>query len=122
MKNESKKLVVSISHGGENELSTVGFTIANGGLANDQDVSIFLTSNGVDIVRKNAIDTTQVEPFSPLKTLVDTFIEQGGTIWACSPCVKGRGYTEADFIDGVIVTGASPMLEEIGNGAATLSF
>jgi predicted peroxiredoxin len=122
MKNETQKLVVSISHGGENELSTVGFTIANGGLANDQDVSIFLTSNGVDIVRKNAIDTTQVEPFSPLKTLVDTFIEQGGTIWACSPCVKGRGYTEADFIDGVIVTGASPMLEEIGNGAATLSF
>jgi predicted peroxiredoxin len=122
MKNESQKLVVSISHGGENELSTVGFTIANGGLANDQDVSIFLTSNGVDIVRKNAIDTTQVEPFSPLKTLVDNFIEQGGTIWACSPCVKGRGYTDADFIDGVIVTGASPMLEEIGNGAATLSF
>ena len=121
MKNESQKLVVSISHGGENELSTVGFTIANGGLANDQDVSIFLTSNGVDIVRKNAIDTTQVEPFSPLKTLVDSFIEQGGTIWVCSPCVKGRGYTEADFIDGVIVTGASPMLEEIGNGAETLS-
>ena len=122
MKNESQKLVVSISHGGDNELSTVGFTVANGGLANDLDVSIFLNSNGVDIVRKNAIDSTQVEPFSPLKTLVDSFIEQGGTIWACSPCVKGRGYTEADFLDGVIITGASSMLEEIGKGAAALSF
>jgi predicted peroxiredoxin len=122
MKNNSKKLVVTITHGAENEISTVGFTVANGGLANGLDVAIFLTSSGIDLVRKNAINSTQVEPFSPLKTLVDTYLEQGGTIWACSPCVTGRGYTQDDLVDGVIITGAGPMIEQIANGAATLSY
>jgi hypothetical protein len=36
--------------------------------------------------------------------------------------VKARGYTQEDFIEGVIITGASPMHELIKAGAATLSF
>lgn len=122
MKNGSRKMVVTITNGIDSELSTVGFTVANGGLANDLDVSIFLTSSGIDLVRKEAINGTHVDPFSPLKTLVDSYLEQGGMIWACSPCVAGRGYTQGDLIDGVIITGAGPMLEQIANGAATLSY
>jgi predicted peroxiredoxin len=47
---------------------------------------------------------------------------RGGTIWACTPCVKSRGYGEGDLRDGVVVTGASVMHERIKAGAATLSF
>jgi hypothetical protein len=36
--------------------------------------------------------------------------------------VKSRGYEQTDFIEGVIVTGASVMHAEIKAGAATLSF
>ena len=115
-------MIVTITNGIDSELSTVGFTVANGGLANDLYVSIFLTSSAIDLVRKEAINGTHVDPFSPLKTLVDSYLEQGGTIWACSPCVAGRGYTQGDLIDGVIITGVGPMLEQIANGAATLSY
>ena len=41
---------------------------------------------------------------------------------ACTPCVKARGYEQQDLLDGVIITGASVMHEEIKKGAATLSF
>jgi predicted peroxiredoxin len=74
------------------------------------------------LVRKRAADTTHVNPMEPLAELVKSFLSRGGTVWACTPCIKSRGYTENDLIDGVIITGASVMHERIKNGAATLSF
>ena len=54
--------------------------------------------------------------------MVKDFLARGGTLWACTPCVKARGYSQEDFIEGTIITGASPMHELIKAGAATLSF
>jgi len=117
-----RNLVVVITHGIDHELSSVALTIANGGMTAGLKVSLFLTSAGVDIVRKRAADTTHVHPLEPLATLLKDFVKRGGTVWACTPCVKSRGYTQEDFIEGVTITGASPMHELIAAGAATLSF
>ena len=68
MAEESRELVVVITHGIDHELSSVGFTIANGGLTAGLQVAIFLTSAGVDIVRKKASDTTHVKPPIPCPT------------------------------------------------------
>jgi len=118
----SRSLVVLMTHGADDERSSVGFTIACGGLTAGLKVSAFLTSAAVDLVRKRAIDTTVVPPLSPLRDLVQDFMKRGGTVWACTPCVKARGYEQQDLIEGVVITGASVMHEQIKNGAATLSF
>lgn len=65
---------------------------------------------------------THVAPLDPLAALIADFQKRGGTIWACPPCVKARGYEQTDLIEGVIITGASAMHAEIKKGAATLSF
>lgn len=122
MADNSSELVVLMTKGPDEELSSVGFTIANGGMTAGLDVSIFLTGSAVDIVRRKAADMTHVHPLEPLASLVKDFIDRGGTLWACSPCVKARGYEDGDLIDGVVVTGASPMHERIKAGAGTLSF
>ena len=119
---EQKRLVVMITHGTDHELSSVGFTIANGGITAGLKVSVFLTSAGVDLVRRGAVATTQVPPLEPLDALVKDFLKRGGTLWACTPCVKARGYTQDHLIEGTIITGASVMHEELKAGAATLSF
>ncbi|MEO8717670.1 MAG: DsrE family protein [Burkholderiales bacterium] len=118
----ARTLVVLMSHGADHEASSVAFTIACGGLTAGLKVSTFLTSAAVDLVRKRAIDLTTVAPLSPLRDLVQDFMKRGGTVWACTPCVKARGYEQKDLIEGVIITGASVMHEEIKKGAATLSF
>lgn len=46
----------------------------------------------------------------------------GGTIGACPPCSALRGHTEADFVDGVTITGAGPFHDLVQQGAATLCF
>jgi predicted peroxiredoxin len=120
--NATRSLVVLMTHGADHELSSVGFTIACGGLTAGLRVSVFLTSAAVDLVRRRAIDMTAVAPLSPLRDLVQDFMKRGGTVWACTPCVKARGYTEQDLVEGVSITGASVMHEEIKAGAATLSF
>src|SRR5262249_47714406 len=84
--------------------------------------AIFLTSNGVDLVRNRAIDNLVVHPLEPLAALVKDFLARGGRLWACTPCIKARGYEQKDLIDGVEVAGSSVMHERIKAGAATLSF
>ena len=122
MAETTRDLVVVMTHGADHELSSVAFTIANGGMTAGLKVSIFLTSAAVDLVRKRAIDMTQVSPLEPLAAMIKDFIARGGQLWACTPCVKARGYEEKDLIEGVVVAGSSKIHELIKGGAATLSF
>jgi len=122
MADNTRELVVLMSHGADHEMSSVGFTIANGGMTAGLKVSVFLTSAAVDLVRKRAIDMTQVAPLEPLAALIKDFLARGGQLWACTPCVKARGYEQGDLIDGVVIAGSSKMHEGILAGAATLSF
>lgn len=122
MAETTRDLVVVITQGADHELSSVAFTIANGGITSGLKVSIFLTSAAVDLVRKRAIDNLVVHPLEPLAALVRDFLARGGTLWACTPCVKARGYDQKDLVDGVEIAGSSKMHELIKAGAATLSF
>src|SRR5215831_5593471 len=122
MADQTKELVVLMTKGTDHELSSVGFTIANGGMTAGLKVSVFLTSAAVDLVRKRAIDGTVVPPLEPLAALVKDFLARGGRLWACTPCVKARGYEQSDLIDGVEIAGSSKIHELIKSGAATLSF
>ena len=111
-----------ITHGIDHELSSAGLIIALGGLTAGLKVSIFLTSAGVDIVRRGAADMTHVKPLEPLADMLRDFLSRGGILWACTPCVKSRGYSQEDLLEGVVIAGASVMHERIKEGAATLSF
>src|SRR5690554_5635956 len=101
MTEATRDLVVMMTHGPDEEQSSVAFTIANGGMTAGLNVSVFLTSSAVDIVRRKAADMAHVQPLEPLASLVSDFLGRGGTLWACAPCVKARGYGEDDLIEGV---------------------
>lgn len=122
MTNPTNELVISLSKGIDSELSSAAFTLANGAQTEGMKVYVFLTSAGVDLVRKKGVDLTTVDPLDPLKALMVSFLERGGTIWACPPCVAARGYTQENLIDGAIIAGASAMFGRLKGGAASLSF
>jgi predicted peroxiredoxin len=116
------KLVILMTRGIDSELSSVAFTIANGGLTAGLKVFVFLTSAAVDVVRRNGQGLTHVPPLDPLAKSIEDFQKRGGVIWACTPCVTSRGYQQPDLLEGVTITGASAMHAQIKEGAATLSF
>ena len=120
---ESKKLVVVITNGFDNERSSVAWSIANGGIASGFEVTIFLVASGVDWVRKGANQTARLNPLDPpVGEMMQNLIDEGSTIMVCPPCAKVRGYEQQDFIDGVVLAGSTSMLEVVSQGAATLSF
>jgi len=120
---EQKKLVIVNSRGFDDERSSVAWSIANTASASNMDVTVFLVAAGVDWVRKGATDVAQLNPLDPsIGDMMRSFLDNGGRILVCPPCAKVRGYTEESLIDGATIAGAPVMLEEITNGAASLSF
>ncbi|MBZ2168269.1 DsrE family protein [Marinobacter sp. F4216] len=123
MNTTTPKLVIVNSRGLDDERATVAFTIANAGIASGQEVTMFLVSSGVDLVRKGAVDFVRMNPLDPpLKELMEDFMSRGGQIWACPPCAKVRGYDPDSLIDGVEITGSPSLHAKILEGANTLCF
>jgi predicted peroxiredoxin len=120
---DKKRLVIVVTCGLDDERLSVAWSVANGAINTDLEVTMFLASSAVDCVRKGAADAVHLNPMDPtLGEMIESVRSRGGSILVCPPCAKVRGYTEDDFLDGVIVTGSGAMHELIKSGAATLSF
>ena len=90
-----RKLVVVISRGLDDERSSVAWSIANGGIKNGLDVSVFLVSSGVDWVRKGAADRAHLNPEDPtmidmIKSAIDAGChEHGASVHVVTATVDG---------------------------------
>lgn len=122
MSKETTDLVIVMTKGIYDEVSSVGLTLANGAITSGKKVALFLTSSAIDLVRNNGINHTQVHPMESLRDLLHDFMQRGGDVYACPPCTTARGYDQSCLVDGVVISGASVIFERIRNGAATLTF
>lgn len=123
MAEESKKMVILITHGLDDERSSVAWSVANGAMATGFQVTIFLASSGVDWARKGSAETARLNPLDPpVNEMIQNLVNNGSTIMVCPPCAKVRGYTENDLIKGAVLAGSVSMHAIIKEGAATLSF
>ncbi len=119
---QHEDLIIVMTKGINDEVSTVGLTLANGAMTAGMKVGVFLTSASCDLVRRNSVDHTHVHPMEPLKNLLHDFIDRGGKVWSCPPCTTARGYDDDCLIDGVEIHGASVIFERMKEGAVTLTF
>lgn len=123
MAEQSKKMVILITHGLDDERSSVAWSVANGALATGFQVTIFLASAGVDWARKGSAEAARLNPLDPpVNEMIQNLVNNGSTIMVCPPCAKVRGYTENDLIKGAVLAGSVSMHAIIKEGAATLSF
>ena len=84
---EQKKLVVIVTNGFNDERSSVAWSVANGGVASDYEVTMFLVSSGVDWVRKGATQHARLNPLDPpIGDMIQTVLDSGGRILVCPPC------------------------------------
>lgn len=120
---DTKKLVVVVTRGCDDERSSVAWSVANGGIASGYEVTMFLVSSGADWARKGAADAARPNPLDPpIKEMMQNIMDNGGTIMVCPPCAKVRGYEKEDLIDGAVLAGSVAMLSVVSEGAATLTF
>ncbi len=117
------KIVVSITCAKDNpDKATVAMVIANAALVSGQDVVVFLSTEGVCLAVKAYADDIKEAGFAPMQDLMSSFLDNGGTMWVCTPCFKKRNYTENDLIEGAKLVGGATLVEALAQGAASISY
>jgi predicted peroxiredoxin len=117
------KILTNCTHGKEDaERATLPFIVGNVAATADQEAVVLLTVEGAWLATKGYADGIQQEGFQPLKEVMQSFVANGGQIWACGACTKPRGITEHDLIEGAKIVTAANVVEYLASGAATLNF
>jgi predicted peroxiredoxin len=57
-----------------------------------------------------------------LKELMESFVANGGEIWACGACAKPRGIQESNLVKGARVVSAANVVELLASGAGSIGF
>lgn len=117
-----KRIFIWTMQGPENaEKAILPFIIANAGFVHDAEVVVCLISNAVWLAKKGVAEHVNCCKWR-LKDLIDKFLEQGGKLLVCSPCLAEREISEDELIDGASITGAVESLELAAEADVDVSF
>jgi predicted peroxiredoxin len=117
------QLLVNCTHGKEDpERATLAFVVGNVAASADQDAVVLLTIEGVWLATKGYADDIRKEGFQPLHDVMQSFISNGGQIWACGACATPRGITADHLIEGAKIVTAANVVERLAGGSASLDF
>ncbi len=120
---EAEKLVFMVTHGpADPELATIPFVMAAAALASDVQVVMGFQADGVEIIRKGVAETVAAPEFIPLAKLLNDVRDLGGLLLVCGPCVKSRGITTGDMVDGAEVVAAGRFIAEITSATNSLVY
>lgn len=121
---DHEKLVIMATHGPEDpELATIPFVMACAALASDVEVVLGFQASGVCLVHRGEAEHVNAPEFPPLTKLMSDFVELGGTMLVCGPCIKSRELTaETDLVDGAEVVAAGRFVSEITSATNSLVY
>ena len=115
MAEKEEKILYICTHAGEDpEKAAMPFVMANAALTMDIKTTIALQGNGVYLAQKGYVDTMlPAGGFPPVKKLIQDYMDQGGKLLVCVPCIKERNIDEdKDMIDGAQTTAAGTLTVE----------
>ncbi|MFN2215547.1 MAG: DsrE family protein [Anaerolineales bacterium] len=120
----SDKLVIICTHGPENfELATLPFMMANAAQAAEVEVLIALQGPAAWLARKGVAERIEAPSFPPFVDLLNSYVEAGGEIYVCGPCVKARKIDpETEFVDGARVVTAPLLIKEVMDAGKVLTY
>jgi len=106
---QNKNLVFVVTAAEESpEKATIPFVLGNTALAMDAEPIIILQMTGVYLGMKNYARHVHAAGFPPLQELMDLYLEGGGILYVCEPCIKARQIVPEDLIPKAkIVAGAT---------------
>jgi predicted peroxiredoxin len=120
---EQEKIVCIVTHAGEDpERATLPFVLATASQVMEVEAVIVLQGTGVMLATKGYAEHVHAGALPPVKSLIDTFVAEGGRILVCGPCIKERRIEESDLIEGASVTAAGNLVQELLTANSTLVY
>lgn len=123
MSEKQEKVLYFATHAGEDpERASLPFVLANAALAMDIPATVALQATGVYLGKKGYIENVFAAGLPPLKELLENFIELGGKLWVCSPCIKERHIQESDLIERAEIVAAATITEALLESSVALVY
>jgi predicted peroxiredoxin len=120
---EAEKMVYIVTHAAEDpERATFPFMLATAAQAMEVEVVVALQGVSVFLAKKGFLEHVMAAGLPALKDLVNTYLESGGTLLVCTPCVRDRNIEESDLIEGAELIAAARLNQEILSANATLVY
>lgn len=120
---KKEKILYIATYAGENpEKASLPFVLANGALAMEVEAVVALQSTGVFLAKRGYLDNIFASGLPALKDLVKSFLDQGGKLLVCVPCIRERKIEESDLIPGAKTVSAAALTQEILEANATLVY
>ena len=109
--NEQEKILYIGTCAGEDpEKAAMPFVMACAALAMEIKATIILQGKGVYLAQKGYIDKMlPAGGFPPMKELLTDFMELGGELKVCVPCIKSRNIDESELVEGSKTTAAGAL-------------
>jgi uncharacterized protein involved in oxidation of intracellular sulfur len=118
-----EKIVIVATHGCEDpERACLPFVLANAALAMDTHAVVILQGTAVTLAKKGCYEHVFAAGLPALKELVDSFMELGGSLLVCSPCIQERRITPDMLVDNAQPIKAARVVMELLEAKATLSY
>ncbi len=118
-----EKLVIMCTHGPEDpERATIPFVLATAAQASDVEVVLGFQATGVLVVTKGQIEHLSAPGFPPLKDLLEAYIEAGGRMYACGPCLNARQFKADDLIEGATIINAVAFVKQFTEATNVLVY
>ena len=74
------------------------------------------------VIRKGCAEHVFAAGFPPLKELLDNYLEMGGQLLVCGPCVQARQIDAAEFVEGATIVSAATFVAQISEANNVLVY
>jgi len=118
-----EKIVLIATHGAEDpERASLPFVVGNAALAMEVKATAILQGYAVTLASRGTSEHVFAPGLPPLKELLDNFLEQGGELLVCTPCIKERRITPEMLIEGAKPIAAARVVQECLEAKSTLNY
>jgi predicted peroxiredoxin len=119
----TEKILIIATHGPDDpERATFPFVMANAALVMDAEAVVVLQGAGVLLAKTGSYDHVYAAGLPPLKDLMKSFLEQGGKLLVCTPCIKERQIDESMLEESCELIAAARVIQESLEAKAVLNY
>jgi len=98
---ESTKIVLICNHGPDQvQQAALALAVALVAQASEAKAVLVFHGEGGLLLKKGTAERLHAPGYAPLKQLLEAYLEEGGRLLVCRPCLERRGLAAEELIEG----------------------
>jgi predicted peroxiredoxin len=109
---------------GRDDLHAVSMAVAlaTHSLEHGHKTVIFLNVHAPQLAVEDLGDDVKYADFPPVREMLSTFMEKGGTLYACEHCTAVCGVDKQELLDGITIVKHGQLLDDLNGNSLVFSY